>query len=230
MRQPLLLLLFLLTCLMVQAQRPYNQWAAEASIGAGSIAEGFAPGYDMNGFKFPQVYAGGRYMHTTLIGLSGGVGFQTFNSEGEDSQYFNTLYARLNAEIVLNFGTLLGLRRITNRFNLLAHAGGGLSFMSYDAEGAADARDDLYNWRLGVTPQLRITDRLILFGDLSLMGNLTQDMTYDGTVELVDPATTTFDRRILNVSIGITIFFGNMKDSADFYSVRGSRGGRGCYF
>lgn len=89
--------------------------------------------------------------------------------------------------------------------------------MSFDAAGATDDNDNMINWVVGLTPQLKLSNRIALFADASLVGNFLQNNTYDGTQGSPYAGNYGVNGAILKGSVGISISLGSSQYSADFY-------------
>lgn len=147
----------------------------------------------------------------TNIGVNADFGYD--NIEGDkESVDFQSDYYRFTLEGVVNAAEVLGAREWTQRFGLLLHGGMGVSFLK-GSEPVETGTDHMLNFQAGVTPQIKLTNSLALFGDLSILGHVRQDLTYDG----VDRGTLRgFDGFLVNASVGITLYLGSGDTPADF--------------
>src|SRR5690606_31937899 len=100
-------------------------------------------------------------------------------------------------------------------FGVLIHAGAGYSLMNYNAPVELDVNDNMLHLIGGVTPMIRLGNKVTLFGDLSAIGNIRQTLTIDGTQH---NNKRDVDGFILNASIGLNFYLGSADNHADWYS------------
>ncbi|KQC34082.1 hypothetical protein AAU57_12625 [Nonlabens sp. YIK11] len=192
---------------------PYNQWSIDFGVGVHKPVRPFAGGYFTNTPTFGQADLGVRYMINDKFGFSleGGYG----RIEGDDeSRPFETQVYRVSLEGVVNAGNFLGFKEWTNRFGLLAHGGMGVTGLKYQEPLDIEDMDQMLNFTVGITPQLRLSDRIALFGDLSIFGHVRQDRTFDGTQPQVLKG---FDGFLVNASVGASFYLGGNEVHADWY-------------
>ncbi|MDO3387183.1 hypothetical protein QWI17_15150, partial [Gilvimarinus sp. SDUM040013] len=101
---------------------------------------------------------------------------------------------------------------------LLAHGGAGYSWMNNDATKGADGKvfddnDNMVNVMVGLTPQLRLTDRVVLTGDVSYVRNIRQNVAFDGNSEISGSG---FGGEIWNATLGLTFYLGKNQKHADW--------------
>lgn len=197
--------------------KPYNQWSLDLGVGGNKALKDFAPGYWMPTVDFPQASLGIRYMFNTRFGMRLDFGYQKMSDEEGKSREFNTNFYRGTLEGVMNLGNVLNFNSWTNSLNVLLHGGAGISMMNFDAVGATDDNDNMINYVLGITPQLKLSNRISLNGDVSMVGNLLQNATYDGTIHQPTSGAHGLDGVIWNASVGLSISLGSKEHSADFY-------------
>ena len=154
----------------------YNKWSIEANGGAVKARKAFAPGYYSETPSFFHADFGVRYMFNPKFGLKLDGGYDRIK-EGEGVKNFKSNYYRVDLQGVVNVGRVLNFETWTNRLGLLAHGGAGISMMNNDATDGADGKlfkdnDNMANVMVGLTPQLRLTDRVVLTGDVSYIRNI----------------------------------------------------------
>jgi OOP family OmpA-OmpF porin len=71
----------------------------------------------------------------------------------------------------------------------------------------------MLNFMGGITPQIKITDHLAFNLDLSVIGNLGQNLTFDGRPNV---QTQNFDGMVVSVIAGVSIYFGDYYKHADW--------------
>ena len=195
----------------------YNKWSIEANGGAVKARKAFAPGYYSETPSFFHADFGVRYMFNNKFGLKLDGGYDRIK-EGEDVTRFKSNYYRVDLQGVVNIGRVLNFETWTNRIGLLAHGGAGVSIMNNDATDGAngkviDDNDNMVNVMAGLTPQLRLTDRVVLTGDVSYVRNIRQNVTFDGTSTTSGSG---FGGEIWNATLGLTFYLGKNQKHADW--------------
>lgn len=218
MKKITLFLALLITATAVYAQsdesksevlKDYNHWSIEAEAGISNAVRPIKSGYYTDNYNLWGGDIGVRYMINERFGfkLKGGVDhFQ----QGDNSARFHSNLWRASLEGVVNLGEILGFRDWTQTFNLLAHGGAGYGYLKpehgYDQVGFITA---------GLTPQVRLSNKVALNADVSIYGNMKQDYTYDGNGKTNVRG---FNGYHMNVSAGIMYYFGSSsKKHADWH-------------
>ena len=195
----------------------FNKWSVELTGGVNKPVRPMSPGAFSNTPSLYTVTGGARYMFNEKFGLKGGVAYNSFKND-DDSREFDTALYNFSLEGVVNAGNILGFREWTDTFNVLVHGGMGYSALTTDAPAVerdfGDA-DQMLSFMVGVTPQVKLSNRIALVADLTAVGNVRQDLTFNGT-----PAggTRGFDGFYVNATAGINIYLGKAEKHADFYS------------
>ncbi|MDO9274855.1 MAG: OmpA family protein [Lutibacter sp.] len=214
--------LILLGAITANAQeKNYNQWSVEAEAGVHKAANPFSPGYFT---ATPSLWQGGlgvRYMMNEKFGVKLDAGYNNIKSS-DDSEEFETNYYRTSLQGVVNMGSVLNFRSWTNNFNVLFHGGMGYAVNKPKYPNNFDKGDQMLNLIAGVTPQFKLSDRLALTGDLSVIGNVRHSNTWDGA----QPLSTVVDNNqlrglngmLVNASVGLTFYLGKKAIHADWYS------------
>jgi OOP family OmpA-OmpF porin len=193
---------------------PYNQWSIDLGVGVHKPVRPVAAGYFTNTPSFFQADLGARYMINDKFGFSLEGGYNRFEGD-DDSRPFKSQLYRVSLEGVVNAGTFLGFREWTDRFNFLVHGGAGVTTIRYQEPLDIEDGDQMLNFTVGVTPQLRLADRVALFGDLSIFGHVRQDRSFDGTSPVVERG---FNGFLVNASVGVNFYLGKEKVHADWYN------------
>ena len=207
----ILLIAALLPTLMLAQDGEYNKWSIELDAGVTKPFRTNTPGFIGETPEFLAANLGVRYMITTKFGLKADFGYYEFDNK-DTSPNFESKYYRGSLQGVANLGTVLGLRESKlKNFGILLHGGAGLSMLNFEAP-----RNDtewLVNLIVGVTPQLKLSDRITLQGDVSLIGNLSQDYNWDGVSRSERQF---FDGGILNATLGLAFNLGKNSVHADW--------------
>ncbi|QTE22064.1 OmpA family protein [Polaribacter cellanae] len=192
----------------------FNQWSIDVGVGVHTPVFPLASGYnpEIKQPDFWQTNLGVRYMFNEKFGLRLDLGYNKF-TEGKNSKPFESNYYRASLEGVVNAGNILNFKSWTNRFNLLLHGGAGFSRL-YPKSPVDASRDQVINVMAGITPQVKLTDRVSLFFDVSAIGHFYQQRTFDGTATIKRRGLT---GGIFNYSAGLNIALGNHEKHADWY-------------
>lgn len=202
------------TAIFAQEKPDFNRWSIELEAGVHKPGRPMAAGYFTTTPSFFQGSLGVRYMLSNRFGLKLGVGYNQFEGNEDGSLPFQSRFTRVSLQGVANLGDILNFRSWTNSINLLMHAGGGYAMLTPLEPVEKDA-DQMGHFIVGITPQLRLSDHIALTGDLSAIGTVRQDFTWDGTAKA---NTRGFDGLLINGSIGLTFYLGSAEKHADWYN------------
>lgn len=214
--------LLLITTFIVSAQEKpqkqeeknydFDKWSIEVSGGFHKPSRPFADGYYADTPSFGQFSVGTRYMFNNRFGLKLDFGYSTLK-EGEQSLPFKGNYYRGSLQGVANLGSIMKFETWTNTIGLLFHAGGGYSLLSPKEPIELDDNDGMMNIIAGITPQIRLGNSVALTTDLSVIGNVGQQNTWDGTQRNFSRG---FDGMMVNFSAGLTFYLGKNEKHADW--------------
>ncbi|SRX55890.1 OmpA family protein [Aequorivita sp. CIP111184] len=212
----LVLPLLLLSAYFLSAQEEknydFNKWSIEVSGGFHKPSRPFADNYYSDTPSFGQVSVGTRYMFNNRFGLKLDFGYSTLK-EGDNSLPYEANYYRGSLQGVANLGSIMKFESWTNTIGLLFHAGGGYSQLSPKKPFELDDNDGMMNIIAGITPQIKLGNRVALNTDLSVIGNVGQNYTWDGTQSTTNRG---FDGMIVNFSAGLTFYLGANEKHADW--------------
>lgn len=195
----------------------FNQWSAELTAGFNKPVRPVSSGFYASTPSLYTVTGGARYMFNEKFGLKGGVAYNSFKN-ADNSAAFDTALYNFSLEGVINAGNVLGFREWTDTFNVLVHGGMGYSQLTTDAPAAVrnfGDGDQMLSFMVGVTPQIKLTNRIALVADLTAVGNVRQDLTFNGGQA---SGTRGFDGFYVNATAGINIYLGKAEKHADWYS------------
>ncbi|NEV92719.1 OmpA family protein [Psychroflexus sp. YR1-1] len=187
----------------------YNKWSIDFGVGLLSTPKPFSsPQYNSGKFEDLVYNASVRYMLNEKFGLRAGAIYSEI-TEGDNSLPFSTDMWTFTGEGVLNLGAILNFNDFTNRFNLLAHGGVQHSTFSSDIGG----NDNAFGFIAGLTPQIKLSDKVAFNLDASFLGNVSQQVGVDGN----GPAGSRgFDGWVANVTAGLSIYLGSEEKHADW--------------
>lgn len=194
----------------------FDHWSLELQGGFSLLGEhSLEPGYDVKNPNFWQGNVGVRYMPNEYFGFRFETGYHSFQNSRSSENEFDSGMLSAGLHGVINAGTLLNFRDWTNTIGLLIHAGVNYGTIASDKpRDISFFKDNLLYSKIGVTPQFRLSDRLALTTDVSMLRSMRQDLSLDGT-------TTEVSRNLrqlsIDASVGLTYYFGNKKH-ADWHS------------
>ena len=175
-RQFLAFVMTILLSLGVNAQ-DYNKWSIDASGGVSILSSsGFSEGYFASVPNVWTTNGGIRYMFNNKFGLRLGGGFDQLQHAG-NSPKFATRIWNVNVQGVANLGRVLSFEDFTKNFGLLAHFGAGYGYMTSKSFKGVD---NLGIITFGMTPQVRLSDRITLLLSGTFNWYLTQHYTFNG--------------------------------------------------
>ena len=165
-----------LAFLGVQAQQvDYNRWSVDLNGGVNKATTPFTSGYATSTPNLWSANVGVRYMANNKFGVRLAGGYDVFKND-DDSPAFESNIWNVNLQGVANLARVLSFEQWTSDLGLLLHAGAGYSQLNSDAISSPDRIAFL---TVGLTPQLRISNRIAFLLDGSIYINSKQQRTYD---------------------------------------------------
>lgn len=200
--------------LSVNAQSDYNKWSLELNGGFNHAQAPLTPNY-FSPISLGHVDFGVRYMFNDKFGAKLDYGLGSF-SEANDSPAFSTNYYRLNLQGVANLGRIMKWESFSRTFNLLGHLGAGIGQVRPDAN---PLDDNVYNLMIGLTGQIKLSERIALTGDISSISNGRQTVSFDGNTNLAttDPTFHGPKANWWTGTIGLNFYLGKASTHADWY-------------
>lgn len=207
------------SCLFVQeaSAQDYNKWSIEAAGGMHKPVRPMAKGYYTDTPSFAQFSLGTRYMFNNRFGLKLDLGYNSFK-EGDGSSAYKSNYYRGTLQGVANLGSILKFETWTNSLGVLLHAGAGYSQLKPKEPIDRANTDQMLNFIAGITPQVKLGNRVALNLDASIIGHVRQNYTFDGTKKT---NTRGFNGYFTNFSAGLTVYLGKHEQHADWVSDSG---------
>ena len=220
-RQFLAFVMAILFSLGVNAQ-DYNKWSIDAGAGVSILSSsGLSEGYNT---PFPNLWTmngGIRYMFNNKFGVRVGGGFDQLNQAG-NSPRFATRIWNVNVQGVANLGRVLAFEEFTKNIGLLGHVGVGYGYMtSKNFKGV----DNLGIITFGLTPQVRLSDRVTLLLSGTFNWYLTQQYTFNGEnltkdVNMTPMRHVNFQGLNFTATAGLQIALGKKRVHADWYGIK----------
>ena len=188
----------------------FNQWSFELAGGFNKPQRPMTAGYSTAVVSPYTVDLGIRYMFNNKFGLKGDFGYNSFTGEDE-SIAFDTKYYRADLQGVANLGRIMNFETWTKTFGLLGHAGFGLSFL--ERKDPTYVKDRMGNFMVGVTGQIKLSERIVLTGDFTTITNAKQNVAFDGAS---NNDLRGFNGSLFTGTAGITVYLGKNAKHADW--------------
>lgn len=205
----IILLIAMLPTLAIAQSGDYNKWSIELDGGITKPYRTLTPGYYTEQAELFVVNLGARYMFNTKYGLKADVGYHDWDA-GDNSVDFETNYFRGNLQGVINIANLIDTKStVLKNVGLLLHGGFGLSLVDLKNRD----NDWTINGIIGLTPQLKLSNRVTLQADLSVITNVSQNYNFDGVQRV---STNFLDGSIATATLGLAINLGKKDSHADW--------------
>ena len=200
----------------------YNKWSIEANAGFNKPEEHFETGYFSsktgNYFPFNDINhfdLGARYMFNTLFGAKLDLAYDAMkNNPRTESLPFESEQWRVGLQGVVNLGRIMKFENFTNRFNILGHAGIQVTRLNANSGVNDGLNEDNGGIMIGLTPQVRITNRIVVTGDFTYLRNVRQNFNWNGSYS---ESANNLAGNMLNTSIGLTYYLGREEMHADWF-------------
>ena len=188
----------------------YDKWSIELNGGLNKPVRTMTPGYYNEVFNSLHADLGVRYMFSPKFGLKLDFGYDKF-TDGDNSLEFESKSLRTSLQGVVNVGRALNFETWTNTIGLLVHGGFGASQLT--SETGFEDEDYMVNGILGLTGQVKLSNSVVLTGDLTGIVNAQQNWNFDG---MSQTRTGPFDGILVNASVGLTFYLGKNEKHADW--------------
>lgn len=186
----------------------YNHFSMDAQFGLNNPVFPMAEQYDAATLNLLHVGIGARYAINTKFGLRLGLSYDNFR-ERAGTPNFSSDYYRVSLEGVANLGNIMDFQTWTRRIGLLAHIGAGYSVL----DGSLMDPNHMMHAVIGLTPQVRLTERWSMYVDGSVLANVYQQRTYD---QRSSHNMRGIDGYLVNLSLGVQYNFGRHARHADW--------------
>lgn len=205
---------------MSVGQEDFDRWSVGLNIGG---SDGHAP-IRLGKPKLYQphmVQGNVRYMFNNRFGAMASMQYNNFKI-GETG--YRTNYINNQLHLVVNAGDIVKLNTISDRLGLLIHGGVGIASMwqkgFFDSLGIENPESPLWNkaddmivWSFGFMPQIKLNERWSINANLAFNFHARQTRTFDFQHRNNRNG---IDGYFLNLSVGVTRYFGSVKRHADW--------------
>ncbi|MFM7017551.1 OmpA family protein [Flavobacterium sp.] len=199
-----------------------NKWSFEINFGTNRAVRPFGTGYNSNEKDFlgsPSLNHfdfGFRYMLNSKFGVKTDFGFDAItNKDGNGSLPFKSMQSRFGIQGVFDLGKVFEFDTFTKTIGLLAH--GGVQFSQFKAKNGLDYQEAAVQtnggYMLGITPQIKLTDRSVLTLDFTVISNVRQRLNWDGTVSAQE---NNLAGLLYTSALGVTFYLGKNANHSDW--------------
>jgi len=192
----------------------FNKWSIEFGGGVNKTSGPFADQSSyVDALNFFHADLGFRYMFNTKFGLKVSGSYDVIN-ETDDKWKTNMFGADVQG--YANLGRIMEFETWTNRINLLGHFGGGVR--NFKTKDVLDNGEWIASVLVGLTAQYRISDRVALYADFTMVNSFDHEHTWDGGLYPAPGSNVQgFDSTLYNASLGLNIYLGKHEKHADWY-------------
>ncbi|GAA4046835.1 OmpA family protein [Flavobacterium chungnamense] len=211
-------------------QTAFNKWAVQISAGQLKGISPYADGYyssnpgtffgsiDVNSFSIA-----GRYSFSPIFGVKVGLQYEELRELTKNSLPFKMQQIGVSIQGVTNLNRLFNIENELNRFGILLH--GGLKIDQMKSKTANTLTNSNFNKKelngglvFGITPQFRISNRIAIFGDVTVQNSFRQHFNWDGSYS--DLSSNNMKGQSLVSSIGLSISIGKNKIHGDWSIIK----------
>ncbi len=226
MKKILLSLILIVLGSKLIAQQEFNKWSIEGSLGFNKSMSPLTPGYLAPMLNIGHIEFGTRYMINEYFGVKGDLGFGDFSEADGVSPEFKTNYIRVDLQGVANFGRMLNFEHLSRKISLLGHLGAGFGRMQFkEVQFSGNEPDYHYNLISGLTGKYKISKKIALTGDISVIVNGRQTYTFDGNIYNAPfPISTPNSNPFVHATgtwwtgtLGLAFYLGKNQEHADWY-------------
>lgn len=197
-----------------QGAKDYNKWTVEFGGGINKVSKPLNPGYHVDGYSLYTLDLGVRYMFNTKFGFKLDVNSHRLIGD-KSSIAFQTDVYTVGLEGVANIGRIMEFENWTKRLNVLAHTGVGVGMLT--GNDRITENDNIGNFLIGFTGQYKLSKKVTLTGDFTMMNSFSMQRSWDGGSIYQPAGTQGFDGTLYAATIGLNIAFGKHAEHADWY-------------
>lgn len=223
------------TCLTVQGQvnktnaiseTALNKWTIEATVGQAKGVNPYSAGYFSSnpksffgGIQVNDFSLGARYMFNSKFGIKTAVSYQDLkNISNNGSLPFEMKQMGISFQGVVNLRSLFNIEKNFKSIGLFVHGGIKVDQMeSKTLNNSASFVDHNYGIKefngglvFGITPHIKITDKLSFNLDVTLQNNYRQHFNWDGSYS---ESSNNLKGQLISTSAGLSYSLGRNKNS-----------------
>lgn len=211
-------------------QTNHNKWTVEISAGQLKGITPYADGYyssnpgtffgsiDINSFSIA-----GRYSFGPKFGVKVGFQYEQLKELSKNSLPFKMQQIGISIQGVTNLNRLLNIENELNRFGILLH--GGLKIDQMKSKTTNTLTNGNFNKKelngglvVGITPQYRISNRIAIFGDVTVQNSFRQHFNWDGSNSNL--SSNNMKGQSVVTALGLSFSIGNNKIHGDWSIIK----------
>lgn len=208
----------------------YNQWTIELATGQFKGIKPFAEGYSSsspNNFlgkiELNSFSVSSRYMISPKFGFKLGLHYDELKNSNNLSLPFKIQQNGVSLEGVINANRVLNIDHQLGRFGILLHGGIRVNQLISKTPNVRDnqnfnKKDLNLGLVFGVTPQIRVTNKIAFFGDITYDNTQRQHLNWDGSNS--DLSANNLNAQSFTTSLGLTYSFGANKIHGDWAKIK----------
>lgn len=193
----------------------FNKLSVDAAFGVTKPMAPFSPQSQKRIIDIGHFDLNGRYMLSHAFGIQFGFGLDNLKSSKDavPGKEFKTKYVRTSLQLVGNLGKAFSMYEWNPKIGLLMHIGAGFSTLNPDKINYI-GKDKMLHGIAGLTPQFKVSEKLAIQLDASVMFHLLQTHTFDFASQANLGG---FDGYMLTASVGAVYYLGKSVQHADWY-------------
>jgi len=200
-----------------------NKWSFEFGFGFNKAIRPFGTGYNSSGGELFSSSTlnhfdfGFRYMLNSKFGIKTDLGFDIVSNNSENSSLpFRSMQSRFGIQGVFDLGKVFEFNTFSNSVGLLGHV--GFHFSQFKSKTGANNQEAVAEtnggYLIGITPQIKLSDRTVLFLDFTALSNIKQRLNWDGTVSAKENNSYGL---MYTTSLGLTFYLGKNQKHSDWF-------------
>ena len=200
-----------------------NKWSFEFAFGSNKAVRPFGKGYNSSekgAFSLPSFNHfdfGFRYMLNSKFGFKSDIGIDIISNKSENGSLpFQSMLYRLGFQGVIDLGKVLELNTLSNTIGLLGH--GGIQLSQFKSKMGVNNQEAITEsdggFLLGITPMIKLSERLLLTTDFTVLTNVRQHLNWDGSTSAQE---NNLSGLLYSTSIGLTFYLGKKENHSDWF-------------
>ncbi|MDR7131169.1 OOP family OmpA-OmpF porin [Algoriphagus sp. 4150] len=195
----------------------FDKFSLEVGGGLNKPMAPITPGFFSPTLNLGHLEVGARYMFNEKFGIKVDYGFGSMKESDKSAGSFDTKYYRLNLQGVSNLGRIMNFESFSRSFGLLGHFGAGIGNVRPQENLYSGETDQVYNFIVGITPQLKLGKSIALVGDISTIINGRQFIKWDGNSTVGSANVYGANGNWWTGSLGLQFYLGKNEEHADWY-------------
>jgi len=193
----------------------FNKLTIEINTGQAKgitpYTQGYYIHYGNNNFVTNSYNLAGRYMLNPVFGVKLDFGFFKLNNKPEDTSLpFELKAFTVGLQGVVNTSKLFKIEKEMGKFDILLHSGIQVSKLQSQI---FPKKDNNLGLTIGFSPQFRLSNKISLISDVTLLRNFKQFYTWDGRLS---DRSLNQSANLIYTTLGLTYSIGKNKIHGDW--------------